>query len=192
MIERRPCRSGKIAMIAVVVVALLVVGAGGLVMGQKMRHKGKSDKGETSAKHGEKKSGAEGQAAEDKSGGKDGEKAEESEAAAVVDLGEFLVNLEGGTEPRFLRAEVSVRLCGLPAAEKKEGHGAASSVEKLPSADLAVARDCVNTALSSGVFQQLRSAAGREKLKQDALAKLQKALPGYDVQDVLFTSFVMQ
>jgi len=187
MAEKRLLRSGKIAMIAVIVAALVVVGAGGLVMGQKMMHKGKPGKGEAAAKQGGKAS----EGAEKSEGEKTAEKSEGGEEAAVVDLGEFLVNLAGGTESRFLRAEVSIRLSGLPVAAKK-GEGAAASAEKLPTGDLAVARDCVTTVLSSGVFQQLRTAAGREKLKQDAMERLQKALPKYDVHDVLFTSFVMQ
>ncbi|MEI6501260.1 MAG: flagellar basal body-associated FliL family protein [Armatimonadota bacterium] len=178
-------------MIAAIVVALVVVGAGGLVLGQKMMNKGKSDKGAAASKQGEKDSGGEKKSTSDTTGDKAADKTKEGGDGAVVDLGEFLVNLEGGTESRFLRAEVSVRLSGLPTAEKK-GEGGAASVEKLPASDLAVARDCVNTVLSSGVFQQLRTAPGREKLKQDVLAKLQKSLVKYDVQDVLFTSFVMQ
>jgi len=179
--------SGKIAVIAVMIVALVVVGAGGMVMGQKMLGKKKPGKSEAAAKSAEKKSEGEGKSAEGETDHEDEEKSE----AAVVDLGEFLVNLEGGSEARYLRAEVSISLCGLPAAEKK-GHGGAASPEKLPSGDTAVARDCVTTALSSGVFQQLRTGTGREKLKQDVVARLQKALPKYEVQDVLFTSFVMQ
>jgi flagellar basal body-associated protein FliL len=181
---------GKVAMIAIIIVALVVVGAGGVVMGQKMMHKGKPNKADSGAKHAEK-SGGEGKSAEEESSDKPDAKSEDAEEAAVVELGEFLVNLEGGAESRFLRAEVSIRLSGLPAAEKKHGGGAASVV-KLPMGDLAVARDCVTTVLSSGVFAQLRTSAGREKLKQDALTRLQKALPKYDVHDVLFTSFVMQ
>jgi flagellar basal body-associated protein FliL len=187
MVVSRSTRTGKIAMIAVVVAALIVAGAGGLVMGQKMMHKGKSAKGEGAAKHEGEAAGKEGKSAGDKLD----EEGKEEEPSAVVDLGEFLVNLEGGTESRFLRAEVSLRLSGLPAPEKK-GEGGAAPVEKLPAGDLAVARDCVTTVLSSGVFAQLRTSLGREKLKQDAVSRLQKALPKYEVREVLFTSFVMQ
>jgi flagellar basal body-associated protein FliL len=191
MVGSKGARTGKVAMIAMIAAALVVAGAGGLVMGQKMMHKGKSAKGEDAAKHAGETAGKEEKSADDKTGDKAGEESNEEEPSAVVDLGEFLVNLEGGTESRFLRAEVALRLSGLPVPEKK-GEGGATAVEKLPAGDLAVARDCVTAVLSSGVFAQLRTSPGREKLKQDAVSRLQKALPKYGVHEVLFTSFVMQ
>lgn len=196
MIGQGP-RSGKnLVGVALVVAAMVAAGAGGMVLRPKLMPGGgqqeKSKEGKESKEgakekkskeHASKTSGDEGHKSEDGSG-------EEEASAIIVDLGEFLVNLDGGTTARFLRAEVSVRLSGLSAGEKK-GHGKPAEV-KLPEGDLAIARDRVVTVLSSGVFEQLRGTSGREKLKQQMLARLKESLSEYEVHEVLFTAFVMQ
>jgi flagellar basal body-associated protein FliL len=189
MMLRKP-RAGKGRLLLIIAVAIGVVAGGAMFAGPKLLHKSAAGKPDKSDK---------GHAAADQDG-KKGEATVKSEehgeanavhAAPIVELGEFLVNLQGGAEAHYLRAEVSVRLEGLPVAEKKSAHGAATKNE-LPGDDLAVAKDCLTTVMSGGVYTELRAPAGRAKFKELCLSRLQKALPAYTIHDVLFTSFVMQ
>ncbi len=188
--NRQTPQAGKgLVVMIVVIVLVLAAGAGGVVLGAKMlgakahSAEGKTDTAAEKSRDKDHKPAKETHA-KDKGG-------EPSHEAVVVDLGEFLVNLEGGAENRYLRAEVSIRVAGLPVSAKKSGHGAAEDND-LPGDDLAVAKDCVTTVLSSGVFAQLRTGAGRAKLKAEAQSRLAEALPEYTIHEVLFTSFVMQ
>jgi flagellar basal body-associated protein FliL len=180
-------RAGKSLAILVIVIAVAAAGAGAVLGPRLMAHP--AAKGEKGAKT-EKSEKAGGEQKGSSENPADDEKAK-TEDAPIVELGEFLVNLEGASENHYLRAEVSIRVGGLPKAERKSEGGAASK-NQLPGDDLAVAKDCVTTVLSGGAYSQLRTTAGREKLKKQTLAKLQEALTKYQIDDVLFTSFVMQ
>jgi flagellar basal body-associated protein FliL len=125
-------------------------------------------------------------------------KASEAAAAAkppppqVVPLGDFLVNLRSMSGLRYLRAEISISLTGLKAAGEG-GHGEGGAKKSLlPEGDLALSRDRVVAALSAAVFEEIRMPGGREALRQEIQASLQRAMPQYQVGEVLFTSFVMQ
>lgn len=175
-------RSGKKALLLGIVLALVVgAAAGAVVLGPKL------------LKHGKKSATADKKSEDKKSGDDKGEKksdTDEKKAAVVVPLGEFLVNLASGGGVRYLKAEVSVALTGLP--EKKKGEGEGKQESPLPPDELAIAKDRVVAVLSAGDFAQLRNAAGREALKQKVKVRVQEGLPDYEVTQVLFTSFVMQ
>lgn len=173
-------RSGrKIVVLSVALGAILGALGLGVAMGPKLL-KPKSD---------EKTQGAAAKAAKPA-----GEKTAEAEQV-VVPLGEFLVNLDDEAQVRYLRAELAVQMAK-PEEKKKSGghggHGGGEAKTELPAADLAVARDRVVTVLSSAAFAELRSGAGRDKLKARLLARLQEALPQHHISEVLVTSFVMQ
>ncbi|MBU0607729.1 MAG: flagellar basal body-associated FliL family protein [Armatimonadetes bacterium] len=190
--NRQNPHAGKgLVVMIVVIVLVLAAGAGGVVLGAKiLGAKAHSAEGKTDTAA-EKSTDKDHKPAKETHAKSKGKGEETSSEAVVVDLGEFLVNLEGGAENRYLRAEVAIRIAGLPAAAKKSGHGAAEDND-LPDDDLAVAKDCVTTVLSSGVFAQLRTSAGRAKLKAEVQSRLAEALPDYTIHEVLFTSFVMQ
>lgn len=168
-------RSGKLLIIITIVAALAGV-AGGVVVGPKFMKRAKMPAAQTD---------------KDKEKPKEEKpKASSEEAAIVVSLGDFLVNLGARTDVRYLRTEVSVVVTGLE-APKKGGEGAAKA-PTLPEGESALARDRVVAVLSAGDFASLRSMSGRNKLKQQVLARLREALPQYTIKEVLFTSFVMQ
>lgn len=133
--------------------------------------------------------------------------AEEQQAEVetqTIALGEFLVNLQTGDGAlRYLQTEMSiVAIPPEPDEEEAEsggghgGHGGASSEEaaepQLPSASHRYARDVAIEVLSSQRFVELRDDPDRSKLKALLQQRLDEVLPEYSVQDVLFTSFVMQ
>jgi len=170
-------RRGKSATAVLLIIALVViVGGGGVVVGSKLAASRRA------AHPARAKRAPDGKTADKTEGS--------AEDAAVVDLGEFLVNLSSAGGDRYLRAEVSLRVSGLSAG-KRGGEGGAARRE-LPADEAAVAKDCVTTVLSSGDFQQLRTTAGRARLKALVVSRLQEALPQLTIHDVLFTSFVMQ
>ena len=137
----------------------------------------------------------------------DGAAAEEQAAenqevtTETLSLGEFLVNLRSADDTlRYLQAEVSIVVL-VPKAEDTEGEaagghgGASASAEEpteLPPASQRYARDVTIEVLSGESFEHLRDEADRSKLKATLQQKLDAALESYEVQDVLFTAFVMQ
>jgi len=178
-------RSGKkLVLLALVVVAVIGIVTAGVALGPRLlAQRGKAAaKGQPTA----------GQARADKAAEK-GEKEGKEEEAAVVALGDFLVNLRSQTGLRYLRTEVSVSLSGLGKEGKGGGHGeGAAKKSVLTEGEVAVARDRVVAVLSASTFEQLRTPEGRTGLKQQLQANLQQALPKYQVTEVLLTSFVMQ
>lgn len=120
----------------------------------------------------------------------------------IVPLGEFLVNVSGSSGLHYVKAEIALKMAGLPEpeTEKKSGHGGhgghkkqeAQAAVELPEGDLAIARDRIVTVLSSSSFAELQTVMGRERLKQKIVQKLKEALPQYEFGEALFTAFVMQ
>lgn len=197
-------RAGKLILIIVLVVALLAgMGAGAFMLGPKLAARGEAAKAEeTEAEAGEEVSEDQPESKEaanhkpDKSKAAKGKKKkgkkgeEETPHPQIVSLGEFLVNVQAPSGLRYLRAEVSLSLLGLE-EPKGGGHGGLKPAA-LSEADLAVARDCVVSVLSAASLEQLQRPEGRAGVKQSLQAALGKALSEYQVEDVLFTSFVMQ
>ena len=123
-------------------------------------------------------------------GESDGKGAEEQPKPQLISLGEFTVNVRAGGSLRYLQAEVALSLTGLP-EPKKGGEGGAKAAA-LSEAETALAKDRVVAILSAADFQAARTAIGRETLKKQLAISLGKALPDYQVREVLFTSFAMQ
>lgn len=134
------------------------------------------------------------------------EAAEEASAGAeeasltteTLSLGEFLVNLRSSDGTlRYLQTEISIVVM-VPREEGAaetggDGHGGGCDEEpQLPPASQRYARDVAIEVLSSQSFEHLRDAPDRSKLKATLQQKLDAALEGHKVHDVLFTAFVMQ
>ena len=122
-------------------------------------------------------------------------------ATETLSLGEFLVNLRSADSTlRYLQTEVSIVVLAPEGAGEEEsdagGHGEASGAAEetveLPPSSQRYARDITIEVLSSQSFEHLRDEADRAKLKTTLREKLDAALEDYEVQDVLFTAFVMQ
>ena len=130
-----------------------------------------------------------------------GEETQEQQIATVTEtlsLGEFLVNLRTSDPTlRYLQTEVSI-VVRIPADDKSDGahggHGGGTDEDapQLPPASHRYARDIAIEVLSSQSFERLRDQADRSKLKATLQQKLDSALESYQVEDVLFTAFVMQ
>ncbi len=94
----------------------------------------------------------------------------------------LVVNFEDGSVVRFL--QISMEVMG-------KDQKAIDSVQK----NMPMIRNNLLLLMSNRDYQSLMSREGKDKLRQEALAEIravQKKLGGEDVEDVLFTSFVVQ
>jgi flagellar FliL protein len=117
----------------------------------------------------------------------------------TLPLGEFLVNLHSSDGTlRYLQTEISIVVVADREESEDEGghggHGGGGEQEdnELPPASHRYARDVAIQVLSSQSFETLRDRPDRSRLKAMLQQKLDAALDGYQVRDVLFTAFVMQ
>jgi len=117
--------------------------------------------------------------------------------SAMVELGQFLVNVEGAGGLHYLRSDIAIEIDAADSKKSRggggEGEGAGGGDKpKLPLADELRAKDTIVQVLSSARFENLRTADGKEKLKARLLETLQSRLPQQKLRGVLFTSLVMQ
>jgi len=91
----------------------------------------------------------------------------------LIELEEFLVNLDGGG---MLKTEIAIE-------------GKNSKSESKIRAKEAFLRDRILSVLSSKGISDVRSPEGREKLKQDLITNLNEVCPN-EINDVLFRSFI--
>jgi flagellar FliL protein len=94
----------------------------------------------------------------------------------------LVVNFEDGSAVRFL--QISMEVMG------KDQKGIDSVQKNMP-----LIRNNLLLLMSNRDYQSLMSREGKEKLRQEALTEIravQKKQGGADVEDLLFTSFVVQ
>lgn len=120
---------------------------------------------------------------------------EGEEAVSAPDLGRpaiylpvkpaFVVNYGGSGRLRYLKAEVSVRLANIDAAEAARYH-------------MPYVRNNLVLLFASQTDQTVSSQDGKEKIRQDALAEVrnvlevEESIPREDVIDLYFNSFIVQ
>lgn len=96
------------------------------------------------------------------------------EDGPVVEIGEFTVNLQGGS---FLKAQIAV-----------EGAGKKSDVDIEAKIDFI--KDRINTVLSSKSIKDMQP-QNRDQLKKELIEELNE-VTGNKVRDILFLSFIYQ
>jgi flagellar FliL protein len=107
---------------------------------------------------------------------------EEEREALYLDLGRFLVNFDYKGGIRYVQTEMELMAYSQDAIDRAERNRPA-------------VRNEVIMLLSGQDFDALRTVEGKEQLRSDALAAVNKALgaSGKDaVQEVYFTAFVLQ
>ena len=108
--------------------------------------------------------------------------AKEEREALYLDLGRFLVNFDYKGGIRYVQTEMELMAYSQDAIDRAERNRPA-------------VRNEVIMLLSGQDFDALRTVEGKEQLRRDALAAVNKALgaSGKDaVQEVYFTAFVLQ
>ncbi len=168
-----PRKGSGLLKIAVLIMGLLVLGAGGFLAWDRL-HPTEADTGDENVQEAE----------------------EDQIQTETVALGEFLVNLRTADGAlRYLQTEIS--LVVVPPEDERaggheEGHDSGGEELVLPPASQRYARDVAIEVLSSQSFEKLRDSPDRSGLKALLQQKLDAALDTWEVRDVLFTAFVMQ
>jgi len=101
---------------------------------------------------------------------------------AVIHLENFIVNLNGSRESSFLRVGIDLG-SALEEKEVREERGVPFKPR---------VRDVILSVLATRTSDDLLSASGKAKLKQDLLQALQERVPELQVREVYFTEFLVQ
>lgn len=107
----------------------------------------------------------------------------EKESAVMVPLGEFTVNIEDVSGPRYLKTEIYIETTDQTLAGGGEGGGS--------EALMPVIKDEILSILSSKTAADL-DVRNRDELKKEIKTRLNKKLGGNKVLEVYFTTFIMQ
>lgn len=117
---------------------------------------------------------------------------------AILDLGEFIVNLSDVAPRKYLKADVALEVSSKPedvaAAPKGEhGGGGASPFDTEMEQYKPALRDAVITTLSSKTSAELSTVAGKELAKQQITESVNGIFAGNrDVMRVSFGEFIIQ
>lgn len=95
----------------------------------------------------------------------------------ITDVGEFTVNLQGDSS--FLKTDIALEMADKTAADQLQNL-------------LPVVKDAIISVLSTKSLNDVQSANGKKALRLELLNKINNALGGSQVKDVLFTSYVYQ
>jgi flagellar FliL protein len=142
---------------------------------------GKGDKKEKGKEGGEAKteakaeSGAHGGAAP-KEGGKEGAAAAGSN---IFPLEPFIVNIYDGQELRYLKVKVELEMSGVGVKAELDGR-------------LAPIRDAILVLLSTKTLRDIQDIQGKNQMKDEILASINKIIPPGKIAKIYFTDFVVQ
>ncbi|GFE59490.1 flagellar basal body-associated protein FliL [Geobacter sp. AOG2] len=131
----------------------------------------KKDKGKEEAKV-EAKAEAGGHGGE--GGGKEG-----AAVSNIYPLEPFIVNIYDGQELRYLKIKIELEMVG-------------AGVKADLDARLAAIRDSILVLLSAKTLQDIQDVQGKNQLKEEILAAINKNIPPGKVAKVYFTDFVVQ
>lgn len=129
---------------------------------------------------GSKKEGGGEAKAEKKAGGHGGGGAEGAPVAGTVfPLEPFIVNIYDGQEVRYLKVKVEFEMSG-------------PEVKPEIDARQAPLRDAILVLLTTKTLQEIQDLQGKNQLREEILAAVNKILPPGKVTRVYFTDFVVQ
>lgn len=102
----------------------------------------------------------------------------ESETGGTLHLDTFVLNLSDPGQRSYLRVGIDL--------------GLSRPLEKADAAPLGPLRDTIISVLGQARADDLVTAEGKAKLKQDLLQAVQRRVPGLGVVEVYFTEFLIQ
>ena len=135
-------------------------------------------------KGGKKEAGAKDEAkteakAEGEGHGGGGKEGAAGAASTIYPLEPFIVNIYDGQELRYLKVKVELEM-------------ASPAVKPELDARLAPIRDAVLILLSTKTLQEVQDVQGKNQLKEEILAAINKNIPPGKIAKVYFTDFVVQ
>ena len=99
--------------------------------------------------------------------------------STVYPLEPFIVNIYDGQELRYLKVKVELEMTG-------------PAIKPELDARLAPIRDAVLVLLSTKTLQEIQDVQGKNQLKEEILAAINKIIPPGKIAKVYFTDFVVQ
>lgn len=172
-------KSGNMLLIIIIAVLVLILVIGGVVAALMMGNNdaaaeaGKGAKTEVAAQG----HATEGEASGEASAGAGGEAM--TEVGLMFPLETFTVNLLSESGRRYLKCELNLEMGGKELSPELE--------EKKP-----VFRDIIIRILSSKSLEEISTAKGKEKLKEQIVNEINLRLKDGKVKNVYFTDFVVQ
>ncbi len=112
-------------------------------------------------------------------GGHGGQGGQGGGASLVMDWDSFLVNLADPGGKRYLKVTMKLEMTSISAQTEFTAKNVAL-------------RDAVLMLLSSKEFEDISTAGGKQTLKQEIMARVNKALQKGQVKEVYFTDFLVQ
>ena len=100
-------------------------------------------------------------------------------AANIFPLEPFIVNIYDGQELRYLKVKVELEMTGAGVKVELDGR-------------LAPIRDAVLVLLSTKTLQDIQDIQGKNQLKDEILASINKIIPPGKIAKIYFTDFVVQ
>ena len=100
-------------------------------------------------------------------------------ASTVFPLEPFIVNIYDGQELRYLKVKVEIEMANAAVKPELEGR-------------LAPIRDAVLVLLTTKTLQDIQDVQGKNQLREEILASINKIIPPGKIAKVYFTDFVVQ
>ena len=186
--EQEPeAKGGKLKLIIIAVVGLLVLGGGGGaaayflgLLGSAETASADAQGGDEAAADGESEQKAEAAAGKGEGGEEGGDGAGPAVGAVFVDLPDILVNLQSsGKRMRFLKLRVALEVADEATAE---------NIRALTPRVM----DSFQLYLRALTVEEVKGAVGLQRLKEELLARVNRAIKPLDVEDVLFKEMLVQ
>jgi flagellar FliL protein len=100
-------------------------------------------------------------------------------AANIFPLEPFIVNIYDGQELRYLKVKVEMEMAGVGVKTELDSR-------------LAAIRDAILVLLSTKTLQDIQDIQGKNQLKDEILASINKIIPPGKIAKIYFTDFVVQ
>lgn len=165
----------KLIIIGAAVAVAIILGAVVFMMMGKGGKKEAGKEGEETKTEAKAEGGGHGAAAP-KEGGKEGTPAP---GANIFPLEPFIVNIYDGQELRYLKVKVEMEM-------------ASPAVKTDIDSRLAPIRDAILVLLSSKTMQDVQDVQGKNQMKEEILAAVNKHIPPGKIAKIYFTDFVVQ
>lgn len=111
--------------------------------------------------------------------GKEGAAGAAGAAASIFPLDPFIVNIYDGQELRYLKVKIEMEM-------------ASPAVKAEVDARLAPIKDAILVLLSSKTMQDIQDVQGKNQLKEEIMAAVNKNIPPGKIAKIYFTDFVVQ
>lgn len=167
----------KLIIIGAAVVVAIILGAVVFMMMGKGGKKEAGKEGEETKTEAKAEGGGHGAAAPKEGGGHGG--GAPTPGANIFPLEPFIVNIYDGQELRYLKVKVEMEM-------------ASPAVKTDIDSRLAPIRDAILVLLSSKTMQDVQDVQGKNQMKEEILAAVNKHIPPGKIAKIYFTDFVVQ